>query len=383
MRRPVSRTLLLAAAAAALARAGVCADIDLRGQLSLWLGVHDKPVREAALGVRYIPTLSLKLDLGGGAGFDAEASVNAFAAAQGPSIGALATSGEAKPYRLWVRFTTARLEARAGLQKINFGSAMLLRPLMWFDRLDYNDPLQLTDGVYGLLLKYTLPDNASVWVWGLLGNDRTKGWETAPSIRTSPEFGGRVQIPAFAGELAATYHHRRLDAAGSLVPLPPGERTSVAEDRIALDGKWDVGPGVWIEGVLARQDYALYPLRFQKMLAVGLDYTFGLGNGLHLLAEHLALDASSGAWRTGESRSLSALTLDYPLGLLDRLRGVAFHDWKTGDWYRLLTWQRTYDRWSLFLIAFWNPDRYQIYAGAGSGNLFAGKGVQFTVVFNH
>ena len=383
MRIYVAKALLLAAVAAAGAGAGVCGEWDLRGQLSFWLAAHDRPAREAALGVRYIPTLSFKVDLGRGSGLDAEASLNITGAAQGPSLGSLATSRAAKPYRLWIRFSTDRFEARAGLQKINFGSAMLLRPLMWFDRIDPNDPLQLTDGVYGLLLKYTFLDNANIWMWGLVGNDQTKGWETVPSNRASPEFGGRVQLPAFSGELALTYHHRLLDTAHSLLPLPPGEKASVAEDRLGFDGKWDVGPGVWVEAVLAHQDYLLYPLRYQKMVNVGLDYTFGLGNGLHLLAEHLVIDASAEAWSGGETRSLSALSLDYPLGILDRLKGMAFHDWKTGDWYRFASWQRTYDRWSIYLIGFWNPDRYQIYAGSGASNLFAGKGFQITVVFNH
>jgi len=383
MRTNASRAFLLFAASAACARAGVCVETDLRGQLSFWLAAHDRPAREAALGVRYIPVLSFKSDLGRGAGLDAEASFNVYGAAQGASLGSLATSGKARPYRLWVRFSTARFEARAGLQKINFGSAMLLRPLMWFDRIDPNDPLQLTDGVTGLLLKYTFLDNANIWLWGLIDNDQTKGWETVPSNRTSPEFGGRVQLPAFSGELALTYHHRLLDTARSLVPLPPGEKASVSEDRLGFDGKWDIGPGVWIEAVLARQDYLLYPLRWQKMINVGLDYTFGLGNGLHLLAEHLVIDASADAWSGGETRALSALSLDYSLGILDRLKAIAFHDWKTGDWYRFASWQRTYDRWTIYLIGFWNPDRYQIYAGSRSSNLFAGKGLQITVAFNH
>jgi len=374
---------LLTAVFTAGVRTGLCADFDLRGQLSAWLGAHDRPAREASLGLRYIPTFSLRTDFGRGLALDAEAAFNIFGAAQGVSFAAARTSGEGKPYRLWVRFSTSRFEARLGLQKINFGSALLLRPLMWFDRLDPNDPLQLTDGVTGLLLKYTFPDNANVWLWGLLGNDGIKGWETVPSLRWSPEFGGRVQIPALSGELALTYHHRRIETARSLFPIPPGERAAVPEDRIGIDGKWDVGPGIWVEAVLARQDFVYYPLRYQKMLNLGLDFTFGLGNGLHLLAEHLVFDASSKAAAAGETRTLTALSLDYPLGLLDRLQGSAFHDWKSGDWYRFVTWRRTYDRWSLHLIGFWNPDRYQIYAGSRAGALFAGKGVQLTVVYNH
>jgi hypothetical protein len=64
------------------------------------------------------------------------------------------SNGDIKPYRLWARYSTSQLEIRAGLQKINFGSANILRPLMWFDQMDPRDPLQLTDGVWGILGRY-------------------------------------------------------------------------------------------------------------------------------------------------------------------------------------------------------------------------------------
>jgi hypothetical protein len=359
------------------------ADLDIRGRLSFWLGFHDRPAAETALGLRYIPSFSLKKDLGGGLTLDAEISANVYLTAQGSSLPAAVTSGAVKPYRAWIRFSTARFEARLGLQKINFGSALLLRPLMWFDRLDPNDPLQLTDGVGGLLLKYTFADNTNIWLWGLYGNDEVKGWETIPTRPKAPEFGGRIQTPVLSGEAALTYHHRRLSTSQSLVPLPPGESENASEDRLGLDGKWDIGPGVWFEAALVRQGWRVYPWKYQRMLSFGLDGTVGLGSGLHLMAEHLLFDVSREALGPGTRRSLTALSADFPLGLLDRLHAIVFHDWTSGDWYRFLTWQRTTDSWTFFLIGFWNADRYAIYANRAETNLFAGKGIQITLVYDH
>lgn len=359
------------------------ADLDIRGRLSFWLGFHDRPAAETALGLRYIPSFSLKKDLGGGLTLDAEISANVYLTAQGSSLPAAVTSGAVKPYRAWIRFSTARFEARLGLQKINFGSALLLRPLMWFDRLDPNDPLQLTDGVGGLLLKYTFADNTNIWLWGLYGNDDVKGWETIPTRPKAPEFGGRIQTPVLSGEAALTYHHRRLSTSQSLVPLPPGESENASKDRLGLDGKWDIGPGVWFEAALVRQGWRVYPWKYQRMLSFGLDGTVGLGSGLHLMAEHLLFDVSREALGPGTRRSLTALSADFPLGLLDRLHAIVFHDWTSGDWYRFLTWQRTTDSWTFFLIGFWNADRYAIYANRAETNLFAGKGIQITLVYDH
>jgi hypothetical protein len=359
------------------------ADYDFRGQLSFWLAGHDRPAAEGAAGLRYLPTFSLKASLGRGAAFDAEASLNAYANLQGPTLAATAGTTAFKPYRLWVRFTTARFEARLGLQKINFGSALLLRPLMWFDRIDPNDPLQLTDGVYGLLLKYTFPGDTNVWLWGLLGNDDAKGWETVPTRRREPEMGARVQVPLGPGEIAASYHHRRLDTARSVLELPEGEAAVVPEDRIGIDGKWDLGVGLWFEAVWTRQAWTAAPWKDQKFLTLGADYTFGLGHGLHVLAEHLEADFGADLLGQGSRRSFTGIMADYPLGLLDRLRAMVFRDWTSGDWYRILTWQRTYDRWSFYVLGFWNPETYRIPSAGGTSNLFGGRGFQVMIVYNH
>ena len=372
----------LAAAGSAISAAAETRPFAWAGQLSGWASLQSLDRTEGFVGIRYIPTLSFSTSRAG-LNLDAEASVNATGSVDVLPISDFRADARLKSYRVWARLSTARVEARLGLQKINFGSAALLRPLMWFDRIDPNDPLQLTDGVTGLLCKYTFQNNTNVWLWGLYGNDETKGWETVPSRRSVPEFGGRIQVPMPAGELALTYHHRRLDAARSLIPLPLGESGNVPEDRLGLDGKWDLGPGVWIEAALIRQKWTLHPLKYQRMITIGADYTFSVGNGLHVLAEHLDYSISPEAWGAGTSRRLTAVLIDYPLSLLDRLRGVLFRDWTSGDWYRILTWQRTYDRWSIFFIGFWNPDTYRVTIDPRGGTTFAGKGIQIMVAFNH
>ncbi|MBM3323398.1 hypothetical protein FJY69_07985 [candidate division WOR-3 bacterium] len=354
--------------------------VHFSGQASGWLGFSLLPggdtmrnhVPTIPAGLRCLPALDVEWRR-----LDAEASVNACALAQAYHRDSLVLEGHLKPYRLWLRYSTTQFEARAGLQKINFGSATLLRPLQWFDRLDPRDPLGMTDGVYGLLGRYYFQNNANLWAWGLLGNTSPKGREQIGSERWRPEFGGRAQLPVPRGEVAATYHHRRV------VQEAPGLISRVADDRVGLDGKWDVGVGCWFEATLMRQGFggSWQNAYWQRMATIGLDYTFGIGNGLAAVVEHTYTDAARGAFESEQRAQASAAMVSYPLGLLDNLRGIILYDWRNRAAFSHVGWQRSLDRWLFSVSAFWNPDTP---AGLGvAGASAAGKGLQMMVVYNH
>lgn len=357
--------------------------IDLQGQLSGWMIINENASTETQVGIRYISGLFLEQAITDKHSLDIEISLNAYRSGQYYAQNKFESEGKIKPYRLWLRFVSSQFETRLGLQKINFGSATLLRPLMWFDRIDPRDPLQLTDGVYGVLSRYYFLNNANIWLWGLYGNEDTKGWEIFPNEDRSIEYGGRFQYPVFTGEIAFTYHHRRLDMKKGLFGQWSLGNESAPESRFALDGKWDIGVGVWIESAIIRQETNLLPFKYQNLLNVGLDYSFNLGNGLHVLAEHLIIEASDRAFRSGESAKISAIYMNYPFGLVDQMIGIFYYDWENHDLYRFLSWQRIYDNWSFHVIGFWNPDQNLLYRTQSENNYFTGKGFQILIVFNH
>jgi hypothetical protein len=356
--------------------------LGLKGLLSGWFTLGRSVTTEAQLGFRYLPEFSLEKAISKKYTFDLEFSLNAYGSAHIPSFENINSSGKIKPYRMWMRFSSSQFEARLGLQKINFGSASLLRPLMWFDRIDPRDPLRITDGVYGLLLRYYFLNNSNIWLWGLYGNEGTKGWEFIPTAEGNLEYGGRIQVPFFKGEIALTYHHRRIDLAKGMIPIFADDPI-IPEERVAFDGKWDIGIGLWVEGALIRQDSPALLFKWKQSLNVGLDYTFGIGNGLHVLGEHFFLGTANNAFEKGEGFDFSALSMNYPLGLLDTLSGIFYYDWENKNFYRFINWQRTYDRWSFYVMGFWNPESFQIYQNQPESSLFAGKGFQVMVVFNH
>ena len=92
-----------------------------------------------------------------------------------------------------------------------------------------------------------------------------------------------------------------------------------------------------------------------------MDYTFEWGNGLYAIAEYFTFSLAEKAFDRGEDISITALSLDYPIGLLDDLKAIVYYEFDNTGWYRFLQWQRTYDNWSFYLMGFWNPDQYQLW----------------------
>jgi hypothetical protein len=272
------------------------------------------------------------------------------------------------------------MELRFGLQKINFGSATLLRPLMWFDQVDPRDPLQLTDGVWGGLMRYYFMNNANLWLWVLYGNDKVKGWEWVHSNRHIPEFGGRLQLPLPLGEAAISYHHRVADSRYLDPQIPALDR--IPENRLGLDARFDKVVGFWFEGTWVYISKDMGELTNQINLNLGLDYTFGWGNGLGIIAEHLVTSYDEKVLGFTNTINMSALSMSYPFGMFDTIDTIVFFSWKDQKWYNFINWSKQYDAIALNMMAYWNPDDYNMPLQGNAENLFGGKGIQLMLIYN-
>ena len=111
-----------------------------------------------------------------------------------------------KLYRLWFKAGSPQLEARTGLQRLNFGSAQILRPLQWFDNLDPTDILEQTEGVQALLIRKYFLNNANLWVWGIRGDGKPRGETPIATKEGTLELGGRIQLPLPNGEWALSFN---------------------------------------------------------------------------------------------------------------------------------------------------------------------------------
>lgn len=363
---------------------GLAGEVDIKGQAALSLITNDNEPRSLQADLRYQPDLTVTLPVGSFRSLTAFASGEVVYQSKIVSFDQAEGDSDLSLYRLWLRYGSGSTEVRAGRQKLSFGSATLLRPLMWFDNIDPRDPLQITAGVDALLMRFYLNNNANIWLWGLYGNKDTKGWEMTPTRDHEAEYGGRIQWPLANGELAASYHHRRADLTSLAPPgLPPSADTIAPEDRFSLDGKWDITVGVWFEAVIVHKRSPLVASPFQRYLCIGADYTFDLGEGLTILTEHMAIGTAREAFGSADTVDSTALSLRYPWGVVDDFGLILNYDWETGDLYNFLEWRRNHDHWSFHVMGFANPADASPSPVMQGGELLAGRGARILLAFNH
>jgi len=217
-----------------------------KGQISSYLLYNSESDLSIWGGARYIPQINYTKGFNKSKKFDFEFSVNLFGTVATNFSDSLYAKADLKLYRLWARYSGEQFELRLGLQKLNFGSALMLRPLMWFDGMDSRDPLSLTEGVYGILGRYYFLNNANLWLWGLYGNENARGWEFIPRKRKTAEFGGRFQLPVGENtEMGFTYHFNTLNSSDLADFLPFFE--TIPEHKFAYDIKADLFVGIWLE----------------------------------------------------------------------------------------------------------------------------------------
>lgn len=330
------------------------------------------------LNGRYLPELNYdwKLDTSHSWYFEASANIWGSTYFYNDSI---TTDGNVSPYRIWTRFSGKTYEVRLGLQKIDFGSAMILRPLQWFNEIDPRDPLAITDGVNAVLGRYYFKNNANIWLWGLYGNKDPRGFDIIGSNAKKLEFGGRFQHPVPKGELAISYNHRTADASNL---IPETEYTEIPEDRIGLDGKWDVGVGLWFESAYIKKQNNIGE---EFLGTLGMDYTFPLGSGLNVIVEHLYVEYNLTGVNLNTKANTTALSVSYPIGFFDNLSMFATYSWEANAPSFFLNYQHDYRLITAYLMAYYTPSTALNVGNEESdfvGN-FDGPGLRLMLVFKH
>lgn len=353
---------------------------EFDGQASAYLSFSPDNELDWFVGVRYLPELNYAYTFKNEAKLDFEVSANMYGSVLFHPFDNSKTDGDISPYRLWGRYSGKQYEVRVGLQKIDFGTAMLLRSLQWFDEIDPRDPLKFTTGVYGALGRYYFLNNANIWAWVLYGNENPRGFEVMKNNADIPEFGGRIQYPVPKGEIAATYHHRNASSE-DLTGFPSYD--NIPENRYALDGKWDVGVGVWFEAAYINKTKDVGMFTNQTYLTFGTDYTFGIGSGLNVTLEHLLSSYDEDAFTFENNSNITATSISYPLGFFDNISAMAYYAWDSEDVSFFLNYEHQFQKLTGYVMGYYNPDSQISMGSVQYENSFAGPGVRLMLVYNH
>ena len=116
---------------------------------------------------------------------------------------------------------------------------------------------------------------------------------------------------------------------------------------------------------------------------MGIDYTFGLGSGIHVMTEAFGYLQGEKAFGNEEQIWFGLLSASYPVSLINNISLMLFYDFTNHNFYRFINWSIAYDRWSFYIMGFWNPDSYNLYNVDPRTSLYGGWGFQLMAVFNH
>lgn len=346
--------------------------LESSSQSSVWSSVLPLQDRQWFAGFRFLPGMRYAghrgaLQLQGEASLHLHAFESLIPLDDAPVAGL-------EPYRLWIRLADSTRSLRIGLQQINFGSATLLRPLMWFDRVNPIDPLGLTEGVWSVLGQAYFGQKASLWLWINLTEKKKRVWDILPSNTRSPELGGRLQWTVPKGEMGLAANLRPSKPVIVLNDQPPGELCFL-NYRIGLDGKWDLGPGMWYELSMSGTTNYHGAMSHLALLTLGADYTFGWGNGLNVMVEHMLIAAGSRLRSLPDKAALTAISTSYATDFFNQFRIIGYFVWKNEQPYTFLQYECALSKGKLQLMVWANPEN-PVLPGREDLKLFGGKGAQ-------
>ena len=293
----------------------------------------------------YIPTFSAYYELQKGRMLDLEWAYRLDRSYSGNTL----DIKNEKSHRYWVRYSSDKLEARLGLQKIVFGPSQVLRTLPWFDTIDPEDPTGQTEGVEAFRLRY-FPSNAvSLWAWAI-NNDKD-----------TLSIGGRGEFSTSLGEWGLTYHQ---NPSKSLWIIGQGGIPVMGPHyRLAIDYRYDGFIGFWNESAIIQSDNMDI-----NMVTVGADYTFPIGNGILVMTESMFISNKDNILTS--SQTFTAFIASMPMGMFYNLMLISTLDWDENNSYNYVRFSSAFDSFSINCMASINPRE-------------AGNSIQLMFIYNH
>ena len=314
---------------------------------------------ESTMG--YIPTFSMMKLLSNDRSMDIEWAYQLDRAYSGNTL----MHNNESHHRYWIRYSSEKLEARLGLQKIVFGPSFVLRSLSGFDTFDLKDPTGQTDGVEALRLQWFPSNSLSLLSWAINNDQDTLS------------YGSRAEVSNSLGEWGLTYHQDHSKSKQTIGQI--GIPVSGSHNRLAMDYRYDGFFGFWNESALITSDRSEI-----RMTTIGADYTLPIASGILVMAEYLSISNKIDSDEL--SQSYTAFMVSMPLGMVHQLMFISQFDLEESHSYNYLRWSSTYDHYSVNFILSINPKRstYNTYGKSLPESLAGfGTGFQLMFIYNH
>ena len=78
-------------------------------------------------------------------------------------------------------------------------------------------------------------------------------------------------------------------------------------------------------------------------------------------------------------------TIGQAIGMFDNIIAIFYYDWTNNSLYNFVNWFRQFDKTTLYVMGYWNPEN-AVMPNMGistNDNLYGGIGIQVMYVFNH
>lgn len=170
-------------------------------------------------------------------------------------------------FRAWLRLDNGNFKIRGGRQKIIFGSGTIYRPLGFFDTRNVTGVVPETRGVDSVRVTSFQSETALLEGWVVPAK---KGSALILGMR------GEMLLGDIEAGAVVQYHPE-----SELDDLPSFNQEMV---QVGYHIKGEKEFGFWNESRLDVEMKPSSPIRFDTVL--GVDYTFNVGEGLHVLVEY-------------------------------------------------------------------------------------------------
>ncbi len=224
----------------------------------------------------------------------------------------LAEEYDAEIFRGWLRWEKENIKVRAGRQQILFGSGSLFRPLGFFDTRIISGVIPLTRGVDGARATY-FPGPTSL----------VEGWAVPAKTGERAIWGLRGERQLGLLEVGGVVQYHPKTKLGFL------NSSQLELFQFGYHIKGEKVVGFWNESRIdVEQDKPGKPLRFDSV--VGTDYTFDVGQGLHVLFEYFVRAQEPGFTlediKRERTQHFLGMQLDQPVGIDIVWRFFGFYD---------------------------------------------------------